>query len=193
MKQAQYFIPFKRLLPVLLTGATLLFSGCATFRETTCAQFEINRKEADYTTHYRFEETESETAARNFKSLPKGTSAMVRLYKMRIDTPKIKPCNHLTIQKEFYLQRKAGGNLVLEEVREFYAADGALIATKVEIFGSQLRTSGYYTGNTDLPIPEKAPPGKYRIVSKLMLKGKNANRSTLLAKSSVDFQVISRK
>ncbi|MBI5782737.1 MAG: hypothetical protein HZA69_03245 [Gammaproteobacteria bacterium] len=193
MKQTRYFIPLKRLLPVIIASLGLLFSGCASFREKTCAQFEENRKEADYTTQYHFLESDSETAARNFKSLPKGTSAVVRLYKMRVDTPKIEPCNHLILYKEFYVQRKAGGGLALEEVREFYTADGALIATKVETIGNQLRTSGYYTGDTALPIPEKAPPGKYRIVSKLVLKGKDTSRATLLAKTSVNFQVIARK
>lgn len=193
MKQVMYFIPLKRILPVILAGLGLLLSGCASFRGTTCAQFEENRQEADYATQYHFLESDSETAASHFKPLPKGTSAVVRLYKMRIDTPKITPCRHLTLYKEFYLQRKTGRNLMLEEVREFYTADGALIATRVENIGNQLRTSGYYTGDTALPIPEKAPPGKYRIVSKLVLKVKNTSRSTLLAKTSVNFQVVSRK
>ncbi len=193
MKQTRYLFPLKRLLPVMLAGLGLLLTGCASFRATTCAQFEENRKEADYTTQYRFLESDSETAARNFKSLPKGTVAVVRLYKIRVDTPKIEPCNHLTLYKEFYLQRKTGGNLTLEEIREFYTADGTLIATKVETIGNQLRTSGYYTGDTALPIPEKAPSGKYRIVSKLVLKGKNTSPTTLLAKTSVNFQVIARK
>ncbi|MCR4345621.1 MAG: hypothetical protein NUV55_00210 [Sulfuricaulis sp.] len=193
MKQVLYFIPLKRILPAVLAGLGLLLSGCASFRETTCAQFEENRQEADYTTQYHFLESDSETAARNFKSLPKDARAVVRLYKMRVEIPKIAPCNHLIVYKEFYLQRKTGGNLALEEVREFYTADGALIATKVETIGNQLRTSGYYIGDTSLPIPEKAPPGKYRIVSKLVLKAKNTSRTTLLAKTSVNFQVVSRK
>lgn len=193
MNKTRRLIPLKRLLPVVLAGSTLLFSGCASFRGMTCAQFEENRKEADYTTQYHFQESESETAASNFKSLPKGAIAAVRLYKIRVDTPKIKPCSNLSLYKEFYLQRKTGKRLALEEVREFYTADGALIATKVEAIGNQLRTSGYYSGNTILPIPEKAPPGKYRIVSKLVLKNKNSSRATLLAKTSVNFQVIARK
>jgi hypothetical protein len=80
----------------------------------------------------------------------------------------------------------------LKEVREFYTADGALIAAKTESITDQLRTSGFYSGNALLPIPEKAPPGKYRLVSKLMLKKKNSSRATLLAKTSVNFQVVPR-
>src|SRR3989344_8080926 len=169
MKQALCFIPLRWLLAVILAGLLFLLSGCASFREMTCAQFEENRKDADYPTQCRFLESNSESAARNFKTLPKGTSAVVRLYKMRVDAPKIAPCNYLVLYKEFYLQRKAGKSLALEEIREFYTAD------------------------TTLPIPEKAPPGKYRIVSKLVLKGKNTSSATLLAKTSVNFQVIARK
>lgn len=193
MKSTMRNIPSGHRLAFLLVGFTLLISGCAGFREMSCAQFEKSRQETDYTTRYRFLETESETAARNFKPLPKNASAIVRLHKMRIDPARIKPCHHLTIHKDIYLQRKTGGNFTLEEVREFYTADGALIATKTETIAGQLRTSGFYSGSTLLPIPEKAPPGKYRLVSKLVLKMKNSSRVTQLSRTSVNFQVVARK
>lgn len=193
MKLTQRSFPSNYRLVFILAASALMISGCAGWREMSCAQFEESRQETDYTTRYRFLETESETAARNFKPLPKSASAAVRQYKMRVDPPAIKSCNHLTIHKDIYLQRKMDRNLVLEEVREFYTADGALIATKTESIADQLRTSGFYSGNALLPIPEKAPPGKYRLVSKLVLKKKNSSRATLLAKTSVNFQVIARK
>ena len=192
MKQRRRRILFQRLLP-LLGASLLLLSGCASFREMTCAEFEKNRHDADYSTQYRFLESDSEAAAGNFKPLPRGQSANVRLYKMRVATAKIRPCNNLTLYKEIYLQRKTGGNFAIEEVREFYTADGALIATKVEAIGDQLRTSGYYSGDTLLPIPAKAPLGKYRIVSKLVMKNKNKARTVMLAKTSVNFQVVAQK
>ncbi len=175
---------------LVLAAAVLLLSGCAGFRESSCEQFRETRQETDYTTQYRL--LESDTAARRFKPLPKGAVAVVRQYKMEVNTPEIKPCNHLKIQKEIYLLRKNDKNLVLEEIREFYTADGVLIATKSEFVGDQMRTSGYYAGSTPLPIPEKAPPGKYRIVSKLVMKRKNASRATVLARASATFQVIAR-
>jgi hypothetical protein len=192
MKLTLRHSPSSHRLVFFLAGFTLLISGCAGWREMSCAQFEESRQETDYTTRYRFLETESETAARNFKPLPKRASAIVRQYKMRVDPSAIKPCNHLTIHKDIYLQRKLDRNLLLEEVREFYTADGALIATKSESITDQLRTSGFYSGSALLPIPEKAPPGKYRLVSKLMLKKKKNSRATLLAKTSVNFQVVPR-
>ena len=181
----------KRLVGAALAGMWLAISGCATVHEDTCAQFEEHRKETDYDTRYRFSESDSETAAHNFKPMPRSAGAVVRLYKMHVDQPRIKPCHNLTIRKEVYLQRTAGTTMVLEEVREFYTAHGALIASKTEILSDQLRTSGYYLGDTPLPIPQNAPPGKYRIVSKLVMKTKSKKtRSVMLARTSASFQVL---
>ena len=180
----------KRLVGAALAVTWLAISGCATFHEDTCAQFEERRKETDYDTQYRFSESDSDTAAHNFKPMPRSAGAVVRLYKIRIDQTRIKPCHNLTIRKEVYLQRAAGANMVLEEVREFYTAHGTLIASKTEILSDQLRTSGYYFGDTPLPIPQNAPPGKYRIVSKLVMKAKNKKtRAVMLARTSASFQV----
>lgn len=185
--------PSNRLVLSVLTVLCLLTTACTTFRQETCAQFEERRKETDYSTQYRFSKPDSETAASNFKPLPHGKSVAVRLYRMQIDPPAIKTCHHLMIHTEIYLQRIADKKLVLEEVRKFYSGDGILIATKTDPIGDRLRTTGYYTGNTPLPIPENAPSGEYRIVSKLVLKRKNKSQGILLAKSSASFQVISRQ
>jgi hypothetical protein len=183
----------RRSVPAILAGLSLLASGCATIREETCEQFEANRKDTDYSTQYHFSEPDSEMAAKNFKPLPRGANAVVRLYRIHLDPPKVKPCRHLTIRKEIYLQQSVRLNRTLEEVREIYTSEGTLIAAKTESIGDRLRTSGYYTGETLLPIPENAPLGKYRIVSKLVLKTKKNPRATVLAKTSASFQVLSRQ
>lgn len=193
MTRAQRRIHPRRFVPVFLVGLSLLASGCATFHEETCEQFEENRKVTDYSTQYQFSESDSETAARNFKPLPRGANAVVRLYRIHLDPPRVKPCRHLTIRKEIYLQQSARLNRTLEEVREIYTSDGTLIATKTESIGDRLRTSGYYTGETLLPIPENAPLGKYRIVSKLVLKTKKKSQAIVLTKTSASFQVLSRQ
>jgi len=193
MTRTQRRIHPRRFVPLILVGLSLLASGCATIREETCRQFEANRKDTDYGTQYQFSESDSETAAKNFKPLPRGANAVVRLYRIHLDPPKVKPCRHLTIRKEIYLQQNARLNRTLEEVREIYTSDGALIATKTESVGDRLRTSGYYTGETSLPIPENAPLGKYRIVSKLVLKTKKNSRAIVLNKTSASFQVLSRQ
>jgi hypothetical protein len=183
----------RRSVPAILAGLSLLASGCATIREETCEQFEANRKDTDYSTQYHFSEPDSEMAAKNFKPLPRGANAVVRLYRIHLDPPKVKPCRHLTIRKEIYLQQSVRLNRTLEEVREIYTSEGTLIAAKTESIGDRLRTSGYYTGETLLPIPENAPLGKYRIVSKLVLKTNKKSKAIVLAKTSVSFQVLSRQ
>jgi hypothetical protein len=193
MTRALRRIHLRRFVPVILVGISLLASGCATIHEETCEQFEANRKDTDYSTQYQFSESDSETAAKNFKPLPRGANAVVRLYRIHLDPPKVRPCRHLTIRKEIYLQQSTRLNRTLEEVREIYTSDGALIATKTESVGDRLRTSGYYTGETSLPIPENAPLGKYRIVSKLVLKTKKKSQAIVLAKTSASFQVLSRQ
>ena len=193
MTRTQCRIHLRRFVPVILVGLSLIASGCATIHEDTCEQFEANRKDTDYSTQYEFSESDTETAAKNFKPLPRGANVVVRLYRMHLDPPKVKPCRHLTIRKEIYLQQSVRLNRTLEEVREIYTADGALIATKTESVGDRLRTSGYYTGETMLPIPENAPLGKYRIVSKLVLKMNKKSKVIVLAKTSVSFQVLSRQ
>lgn len=191
MKVFSHLPSMKRLVGAALAGMWLAISGCATFHEDTCAQFEERRKDTAYDTQYRFSESDSETAAHNFKPMPRHAGAVVRLYKMHVDQPRIKPCHNLTIRKEVYLQRTTGTTMVLEEVREFYTAHGDLIASKTEILSDQLRTSGYYLGDTPLPIPQNAPPGKYRIVSKLVMKTKGKKtRSVMLARTSASFQVL---
>jgi hypothetical protein len=193
MIQPLHQLPSKRFIPVFFAGLGLLVTGCASFPQQTCGQFEENRKGTDYTTQYQLSDSDSAAAARDFKKLPRGKNVAVRLYKMRVDPPNIMPCRHLTIHKEMYLQRNIRADQILEEVREFYTDSGVLIATKSETVGTQLRASGYYTGEALLPIPENAPVGKYRIVSKMVMKAKNKSTATVLAKTSANFQVVPRQ
>ncbi len=193
MTFARRFLRPRRLSPAILIGLSLLASGCATHREETCAQFEESRKDQDYSTQYRFSETDTESAARNFKPLPRGVKPVVRLYRMQLEPAGIRPCRHLVIRREIYLQQNVRQNRTLEEVREIYAANGMRVATKTESIGDQLRTSGYYTGETRLPIPETTPLGKYRVVSKLIMKTGKKSKTVVLAKTSANFQVLPRQ
>lgn len=173
-----------------LLGSALLAAGCATHSPRTCPQLEERQDDPEYATLYRFSGSESEDAAANFKPLPRGRHAMVRVYRMHVEPVKIRPCRHLTIRKEIYLQRSAKARLILEEVREFYAGKNTLITTRKESMSDQLRTTGYYASNSLLPIPEMAPPGKYRIVSRLMLRTKGQSQTTELASTSVNFEIV---
>ncbi len=193
MKHPLVFRAPDRLIPAVLAALCLFLSGCASFQhEDACVQFEDHSNNGDDNTKYVYSESDSETAVTNFRSLPRNTSVLVRLYKMHLDPPKIGPCSYLAIHKDVYIQRNAKAHPALEEIREFYTAKGALIATKTEPVGNQLRTTGYYTGNTSLPIPPNAPLGKYRIVSKLVVKTKNKHTVTVLARTSAAFEIVPR-
>jgi hypothetical protein len=184
--------PSRHRLALIFAGGVLLLSGCAGFPGfggMNCAQFEEASRDADYATHYRLLEPETKTLARQLPPLSRGAVAAVRVYEMRVEPYTTKSCNHLKLHKEVHIQRRAG-KWRLEEVREFYTFGGTLIATRTESVSGQLTRSGFYAGSTLLPIPEKAPPGRYRIVSKLVFK--NNDGTTVLAKTSASFQVVSR-
>ncbi|MHB8535125.1 MAG: hypothetical protein ACYDBW_06720 [Sulfuricaulis sp.] len=191
MKHPLHLFTPDRLIPVLFAALTLLTSGCASIHEESCTKFDERGRDSDNSTRYVYSDVDSESAAINFKRLPRGRNVFVRLYLMHLDPPKITPCNYLVIQKDVYIQRNVNTSLALEEIREFYAANGTLIATKTERVGNQFRATGYYTGDTSLPIPPNAPLGKYRIVSKLVVKTKH--RVIVLASTSAGFQIVRRK
>jgi hypothetical protein len=154
----------------LLAGLTLLTQGCASLSPGNCTAFEDERRRTNYTTRYSFAQAESDNAARHYKPLPAGMLATVRHYRVRSYPGETVTCRHASIEKEIYIQRSPGANLTLEEVREIHAESGALIATKTENVGSQLRKTGYYQARVPFPLPAQTPPGKYRINSRLMLK-----------------------
>jgi hypothetical protein len=181
-----------QLLTAVLAGASLLVSGCASWLDTGCARFEKQRQGTDYATHYRLLDAETKSVARQQPPLPRASVAAVHLYEIRVEPYTTKSCRHVRLHKEVHFQRRPGGKWQLEETREFYALGGALIATRTESIGNQLTRSGFYAGSTLLPIPEKAPPGRYRVVSKLVLKSSERSRGTVLAQTSASFQVISR-
>lgn len=193
MKHPLYFLAPDRLIPALVTALSLFASGCVSVPQDACVQFEDQSKNGDYSTKYVYSDSDSETAATNFKQLPRGRTVFVRLYTMYLAPPKIGPCNYLAIHKDVYIQRKGNAGLALEEIREFYTASGTLIATKTERVSDQFRTTGYYTGDTSLPIPPNAPLGKYRIVTKLVAKTRHTHRIIVLARTSASFQIVPRK
>lgn len=138
-----------------------------------------------YDTHYRYSERDTRAAAANFKR-PTTDSPAVRWYTLRVNLTEVRPCEHLYLYKELYLQRGAI-DVSFEETRDFYTAAGQRVVSKKENITAQLKDGGYYSAAVPLPIPESAPPGVYRVVSRLMMKSRGRER--VLATASAEFRV----
>lgn len=187
---------FNQVSPTIAIGVALMLAGCAghDMFGDECSRYESRTKSARYNTFYKPApkpaDAKIDPRAKPDKPLPRGIVAQVVVYKMAFDGDKIKPCSDLSIRKEIVLQRTAQPDLLLREIREFYAQDGALIATNAEDISEQLTVSGIYQTITPMPIPRSASPGKYRIVSRLMVETKAMKKPIQLAKVAGVFHVI---
>jgi hypothetical protein len=187
------------ILPVAAIGSALLLSACAGFDVRDlfgdeCSRYESRTKSARYNTLYKPApkpaDAKGDSRAKPGKPLPKGVLAMVPVYKMSFDGDKIQPCSDLTMRKEIVVQRDESPDLIIKEIREFYAQGGTLITTNAEDISEQLAASGTYQAVTPLPIPRNAPSGKYRIVSKLTVESKTGKKVQQLARVEGQFYVV---
>ncbi len=102
-----------------------------------------------------------------------------------------KPCTTLALHKDVVIHRSSDSDVVLNEIREFYAEDGTLIASTTQDISAQVQRSGNYIANTPLPIPKTAPPGKYRIINKLMFERRGSSRPPVqIARTDGFFYII---
>ncbi|MFL6647412.1 MAG: hypothetical protein ACJ8KO_05570 [Sulfurifustaceae bacterium] len=165
-----------------------LLSGCATEPLNSCEQFDQARSHMRYDTVYRYSAADTRVASKSFVPARRSEPVTVRWYTLRVNRTQIRPCDHLYLTKDLYLRRANDVSIMLNEQREFYSAEGQLIATKREDVTSQLDTSGFYSASIPLPIPREAPPGAYRVVTRLLLKLPNAAERTI-ASASAEFRV----
>jgi len=164
-------------------------SGCATlFQPDPCRTFKSESASINKDTIYRIAPTETKVAARDFRTIPDGHVAAARMYRLWVDQSKITPCQMLSIKSSFYLQR-ADRRLWFEEVREFYTKDGYKITENMTELTKTLSRTGFYLGQAPLPIPQSAPPGTYRIVSKLYFRTAPKRKPVLLAEAATVFDV----
>lgn len=170
----------------MLAGIAL-FNGCATVPPESCEQFEQTRRTLRYDTVYRYSPADTQSAAKNFAPPRRSEPVTARWYTLRTNRPQIRACDHLFLTKDLYLLRSETASFTLHEQREFYTADGRLIATKREDVTNQLKSSGFYSASVALPIPKEAPPGAYRIITRLIAKLPEGDRT--LATTSAEFRV----
>jgi hypothetical protein len=178
--------------PMLLALIAALLGGCASMEEYSCDMHEQQTRGEKPVTTYRLVEIKpGQPAAR---ILPAGSVAQVPTYTMSFVPGFTKPCTTLSLYKDVVIYRSNDADVVLNEVREFYAEDGTLIATSTQDITTQVRTSGTYVATTPLPVPKGAPPGKYKIISKLLFERRNDRRPAVqLARAEGFFYIIPRQ
>lgn len=174
---------------VLCTVLLALLGGCVTVPPNDCARFEQIRRRTDYDTAYVYSPAETRRADARFTRAPGKTGVAVAWYTLRTNRAQIRACDHLYLIKDLYLQRTVDGAAALEEHREFYTAEGQLIAAKREELTRQLGKVGFYTASVPLPIPRNAPAGTYRVVSRLVVQTSKGTEETL-AQTSAEFRVL---
>ena len=186
----------KEVLPIyraaLVTALALLVHGCASMDDFGCDVRAQNARSAKPITTYRPAPPRPNAAPPY--SLPAGSVAQVSTYKLTFRPGFTKPCTTVAIHKDVVIQRSDEAQVVLNEVREFYAEDGTLIATANQDVSEQVGKSGSYRATTPLPIPKSAPPGKYKIVSKLFFERRGERKPpSLVARAEGFFYIIPPK
>ncbi len=166
-----------------------LLSGCASMDNFSCDMHETQARGSRPVTTYT--STASKTGENVPRALPAGSIALAPTYKLTFKPGFTKPCTTLTLHKDVVIQRSDETNVMLNEIREFYAEDGTLIATSTQDISEQVKRSGAYIATTPLPIPKSAPPGKYKIVNKLLFERRGDRRApVLIARAEGFFYII---
>ena len=167
----------------------VLVHGCASMDNFGCDVHAQNARTTKPITTYRPAPPRPNAAPAY--SLPAGSVAQVSTYKLSFRPGFTKPCTTVTLHKDVVIQRSEETQVVLNEVREFYAEDGTLIATATQDISEQVSKSGAYTATTPLPIPKSAPPGKYKIVSKLLFERRGERKpASLVARAEGFFYIV---
>lgn len=176
----------------LITVLMVLLYGCASVDNFGCDVHEQNARNTKPITTYR--PAPARPNAAPVYSLPAGSVPQVTTYKLTFRPGFTKPCTTVTLHKEVVIQRSDEAQVVLNEIREFYAEDGTLITSATQDVTTQVSKSGSYTATTPLPIPKIAPPGKYKIVSKLMFERRGERKpASLVARAEGFFYIIPPK
>ncbi|MFQ5935873.1 MAG: hypothetical protein ACE5LB_05665 [Acidiferrobacterales bacterium] len=177
----------------LLALATfgLLASAGTVDASLSCKIYAWRSTALHYRTTYEYSNEQTTAVQKQYKPLPKkGVYAVVRVYEIETVARETKPCRNLAVKKRLYLQRRDNPEFVLREINEFYAEDGTLITTNTQLLTEQLQRSGYYVASDPLPIPEDAPPGRYLLVSKLVLTKKGRSAAFLLAEAKTEYEIL---
>jgi len=170
---------------LLLTG---MLGGCASISNFSCDMHESQTRGVKPVTTYTLTTPQGSAAPR---TLPAGSVAQAPVYKITFKPGFTKPCTTLTLHKDVIIERSDEAGVILTEIREFYAENGTLITTATQDISNQVKKSGTYVATTQLPIPKSAPPGKYKIVSKLMYERHGNRRAPMpISRAEGNFYII---
>jgi hypothetical protein len=180
------FVLIRRSSLFFVVVSTAWLGGCAGMGGFSCDMHETRARGAKPVTTYTL------TGSRNSETtLRTGSIAQVPTYKLTFKPGYTKPCTTLTLHKNVVILRSDEATVILNEVREFYAENGELIASSTQDISEQVKKSGTYVANTPLPIPKSAPPGKYKIINKLLFERRGDRRSpVLIARAEGFFYII---
>lgn len=182
-------LPLRSVLLVLIAA---LLGGCASMEEYSCDMREQQTRGEKPVTTYRLVALKPDQPAA--RVLPAGSVAQVPTYTMSFKPGFTKPCTTLSLYKNVVIYRSNDADVALSEIREFYAEDGTLIASNTQDITAQVKTSGTYIATTPLPVPKSAPPGKYKIVSKLLFERRHERRPAVqIARAEGFFYIIPRQ
>lgn len=179
-----------RSLPLL--AALLLLAGCAGTSDSACERHEERTRGTKPVTTYKLVQPKSGEAA--VRILPSGSVALAPTYQIRFKPPYAEQCRTITLVKDVVIQRSNDRDVEFSEVREFYAENGALITSHTQDITRQVPRSGRYVATTPLPIPKNAPPGRYRIVNKLLYERPTTGRSPVqIGRAEGEFFIVPRR
>lgn len=183
---------FPILQAVFTAGLIALLHGCASVDNLGCDAHEKDTRNTKSIATYKPAPLRANAAP--VYSLPMGSVPQVTTYKLTFQPGFTKPCTTIILNKDVVIQRSDDALGILNEVREFYAEDGTLIASTTQDISAQVGKSGAYTATTPLPIPKVAPPGKYKIISKLLYEKRGERRpASLVARAEGFFYIIPPK
>jgi len=173
---------------LLWTLLLSLLAGCATTNDFGCDMHESRMREAKPVTTYQAVSPKPGQLAP--RVLPAGSAPQAPTYTMTFKPGFTKPCTTVTLRKDVVILKSSDNDVTFSEIREFYAEDGTLITTSTQNITEQVKHSGIYIATTPLPIPRNAPPGKYKIVSKLQAERRGERRPIPVAKAEGFFYII---
>jgi hypothetical protein len=177
---------------LLAASAAFLLNGCVSMEEFGCDMHETQTRGTKPQTTYEL--TEAKPGQPPARMLPAGSVPQVPVFSISFKPGYTKPCTTLTLHKNVVLMRSNDRDVVITEVREMYADDGTLIIPASQDITEQVMRSGHYLATTELPIPRNAPPGKYKVINKLIYEKRGDHRTnTTLARSEGYFYIIPLK